>query len=179
MSIARSRFRSDHAFLTASRYVTEILEHQVDRRPQGQTLRRRRIDEYQTGDRLTRRKHGYEHIPANGHPEAFQMVETGARWLSDGRYHPGFAGSASAVPGDYVISSDAFRTRTYGIMSARTIPRSKSRRRRNDRDLQEREINKITPWFCSRPTKGLNYNVPMSGLLKVVAHPTTRRSDRL
>ncbi|MEO7729249.1 MAG: transporter substrate-binding domain-containing protein, partial [Burkholderiales bacterium] len=83
----------------------------------------------------------------------------------------------SRTPGDYVISSDAFSLpEPYGIMMRKDDPAFK--KLADDtmtKVYKSGEINKIyAKWFTSPvPPKGLNYNVPMSSLLKgVVANPT-------
>ena len=56
-------------------------------------------------------------ISANGHPEAFQMVETGraVAFVMDDILLAGLA-AQSRAPGDYEISADALSVEPYGIM---------------------------------------------------------------
>ncbi len=121
---------------------------------------------------------GMNIIPANGHPEAFQMVETGravAFVMDDILLYTLVA--QSRTPGDYVISSDAFAPpEPYGIMMRKDDPAFK---KVVDTAMiavyKSGEINKIyAKWFTSpTPPKGMNYNVPMSAQFKnLIAHPT-------
>lgn len=116
---------------------------------------------------------GMNIIPANGHPEAFQMVETGravAFVMDDILLYTLVAQSRN--PGDYVISSDALSLpEPYGIMLRRDDPAFK---KVVDNAMiqiyKSGEINKIyEKWFVRPvPPKGINYNVPMSALFKNV-----------
>jgi len=121
---------------------------------------------------------GMNIIPANGHTEAFQMVETGravAFVMDDILLYTLVAQSHN--PGDYVISSDAFSAaEPYGIMLRKDDP---SFKKVVDDALaavyKSPEINKIyAKWFTSpTPPKGLNYNVPMSAQIKnMFANPS-------
>ena len=60
---------------------------------------------------------GMNIISANGHPEAFQMVETGraVAFVMDDILLAGLA-AQSRTPGDYEISADALSVEPYGIM---------------------------------------------------------------
>jgi glutamate/aspartate transport system substrate-binding protein len=121
---------------------------------------------------------GMNIIPANGHPESFQMVETGravAFVMDDILLYTLVAQSRS--PGDYVISSDALSLpEPYGIMMRKDDPAFK---KVVDGAMsavyKSGEINKIyAKWFTSStPPKGLNYNVPMSAQFKnLIANPS-------
>jgi glutamate/aspartate transport system substrate-binding protein len=121
---------------------------------------------------------GMNIIPANGHPEAFQMVETGravAFVMDDILLYTLVA--QSRTPDDYVISADALSLpEPYGIMMRKDDPAFK---KVVDGAMtavfKSGEINKIyAKWFTSpTPPKGMNYNVPMSPQFKnLVAHPT-------
>jgi len=121
---------------------------------------------------------GMNIIPANGHPEAFQMVETGravAFVMDDILLYTLVA--SSRTPGDYVISSDALSLpEPYGIMLRKDDPAFK---KVVDNAMiavyKSGEINKIyDKWFTQAvPPKGINYNVPMAPQFKnVIAHPT-------
>ena len=121
---------------------------------------------------------GMNIIPANGHPEAFQMVETGravAFVMDDILLYTLVA--YSRTPGDYVISADATGLpEPYGIMLRKDDPAFK---KVVDNAMiaiyKSGEINKIyDKWFTQAvPPKGINYNVPMSPQFKnVIAHPT-------
>jgi glutamate/aspartate transport system substrate-binding protein len=121
---------------------------------------------------------GMNIIPANGHAEAFQMVETGravAFVMDDILLYTLVAQSRS--PSDYTISSDALSLpEPYGIMLRRDDPAFK---KVVDNAMiqiyKSGEINRIyDKWFTKPvPPKGINYNVPMSPAFKnVVAKPT-------
>lgn len=121
---------------------------------------------------------GMNIIAANGHPEAFQMVETGravAFVMDDILLYTLVAQSRS--PGDYVISSDALSLpEPYGIMMRKDDPAFK---KVVDNALaavyKSPEIAKIyQKWFNSpTPPKGLNYNVPMTPQMKnMFEHPS-------
>jgi len=121
---------------------------------------------------------GMNIIPANGHPEAFQMVETGravAFVMDDILLYTLVA--QSRAPGDYVISSDALSLpEPYGIMLRREDPAFKKVvDNAMIQTYKSGAINKIyDKWFVSPvPPKSINYNVPMSPLFKnVIANPT-------
>jgi glutamate/aspartate transport system substrate-binding protein len=120
---------------------------------------------------------GMHIISANGHPEAFQMVETGraAAFVMDDILLYSLA-AQSRRPADYQISSTALSVEPYGIMLRRDDPAFK---RVVDaamtRVYRSGEINAIyDKWFLKPiPPRGLNLNVPMSAQFKkVVAKPT-------
>ncbi len=168
-------------FLTASRYVTKKSSNikSIDDL-KGKTIvsTAGSTNIKQATDMNTAKNMGMNIIPANGHPEAFQMVETGraVAFVMDDIILSSLI-AQSRTPGDYVISSDAFSLpEPYGIMMRKDDPAFK---KVVDGAMtaiyKSGEVNKIyTKWFLQpTPPKGLNYNVPMSGLLKnVVAHPT-------
>jgi glutamate/aspartate transport system substrate-binding protein len=121
---------------------------------------------------------GMNIIPANGHAEAFQMVETGravAFIMDDILLYTLVAQSRS--PSDYTISSDALSLpEPYGIMLRHDDPAFK---KVVDNAMiaiyKSGEINRIyDKWFTKPvPPKGINYNVPMTPTFKnVVARPT-------
>ena len=120
---------------------------------------------------------GMNIISANGHPEAFQMVETGraAAFVMDDILLYSLA-AQSRNPKDYAISPQALSVEPYGIML-----------RKDDAEFKKvvdaamtkiyksGEINKIyAKWFEHPiPPKGINLAIPMSPQFKkVVAHPT-------
>src|SRR5436190_6367488 len=121
---------------------------------------------------------GLNIISSNGHPESFQMVETGraaAFAMDDILLYSLVAQSRN--PGDYHISSEATSVEPYGIML-----------RKDDKDFKKvvdgamtdlfksGEINKIyEKWFQKPiPPKNINLNIPMSPQMKkVVANPTS------
>jgi len=121
---------------------------------------------------------GMNIIPANGHPEAFQMVETGraVAFIMDDILLYTLVASAR-TPGDYTISSDALSlTEPYGIMLRKDDPAFK---KVFDNAMiqiyKSGDIVKIyNKWFTQPvPPKGINYNVPMSPQFKnLIANPT-------
>jgi glutamate/aspartate transport system substrate-binding protein len=118
---------------------------------------------------------GMNIISANGHPEAFQMVETGraVAFVMDDILLAGLA-AQSRSPNDYEISSVALSVEPYGIMV-----------RKDDKAVADKalsqvyksgEINAIyAKWFQKPvPPKNVNLNLPMSpALKKVMANPTS------
>jgi glutamate/aspartate transport system substrate-binding protein len=116
-------------------------------------------------------------ISANGHPEAFQMVETGravAFVMDDILLYSLVAQSRN--PRDYEISKEALSVEPYGIML-----------RKDDTAFKKvvdgamvntyksGAINAIyDKWFMKPvPPKGINLNLPMSEQFKkVIAKPT-------
>jgi glutamate/aspartate transport system substrate-binding protein len=126
----------------------------------------------------TAKNMGMNIIPANGHPEAFQMVETGravAFVMDDILLYTLVAQARS--PGDYVISSDALSLpEPYGIMMRKDDPAFKKVVDNAMTQIYKSgEILKIyDKWFTKPvPPKGINYNVPMTSQFKnVVANPT-------
>lgn len=120
---------------------------------------------------------GMSIISANGHPEAFQMVETGraAAFVMDDILLYSLQAS-SRNPKDFVISKDQLSLQPYGMMMRRNDPEFK---KVVDDALAQvfksGEINKIyEKWFMKKiPPKGIDLQVPMSAeLKKVIAHPT-------
>ena len=121
---------------------------------------------------------GMNIISANGHPEAFQMVETGraVAFVMDDILLYSLA-AQSRSPKDYEISPDALSVEPYGIML-----------RKDDTEFKKvvdaamtkiyksGEINGIyAKWFQKPiPPKGIDLNIPMSAQMKkVVANPTS------
>jgi glutamate/aspartate transport system substrate-binding protein len=168
-------------FLTASRYVTkksaniksiDDLKGKTIASTSGSTNIK------QATDLNAAKNMGMNIIPANGHPEAFQMVETGraVAFVMDDIILASLV-AQSRTPGDYVISTDAFSLpEPYGIMMRKDDPAFKKLVDATMTTIYKSgEINKIyAKWFQQpTPPKGLNYNVPMSPLLKnVVTNPT-------
>ena len=120
---------------------------------------------------------GMNIISANGHPEAFQMVETGraVAFVMDDILLFSLM-SQSRTPGDYVLSADALSVEPYGIMV-----------RKDDAAFKKvvdgamsalYKSGGLTPiyekWFLKPvPPKGINLNVPLGDAMKkVVANPT-------
>ncbi len=120
---------------------------------------------------------GMNIISANGHPEAFQMVETGraVAFVMDDIIMAGLA-AQSRTPTDYEISSVALSVEPYGIMLRKD---DKAFKAVADRAMQNvyksGQINAIyEKWFQKPvPPKGINMHLPMSeAFKKVVAKPT-------
>jgi glutamate/aspartate transport system substrate-binding protein len=120
---------------------------------------------------------GMNIISANGHPEAFQMVETGraVAFVMDDILLYSLA-AQSRNPKEYEISPIALSVEPYGIMLRKDDTAFKKVVDAAMVNIYKSgEINKIyDKWFLKPiPPKGLNLNVPMSALFKkVVAHPT-------
>jgi glutamate/aspartate transport system substrate-binding protein len=120
---------------------------------------------------------GMNIISANGHPEAFQMVETGravAFVMDDILLYSLVAQSRS--PKDYVISADALSVEPYGIMLRKDDAAFKKVVNAAMTNLYKSGQIRATydKWFLKPiPPKNINLNVPMSDQFKkVVANPT-------
>jgi len=122
-------------------------------------------------------KLGMNIISANGHPEAFQMVETGravAFVMDDILLYSLVA--QSRAPADYAISSIALSIEPYGIMLRKDDPAFKKVVDGAMTNLFK--SGQLAPiyekWFLKPvPPKGINLNVPMTDQFKkVVANPT-------
>src|SRR5881392_779548 len=120
---------------------------------------------------------GMNIISANGHPEAFQMVETGraVAFVMDDILLYSLA-AQSRSPGDYDISSEALSVEPYGIMLRKDDVAFKKVVNAAMTNLYKSgQINPIyEKWFQKPiPPKGINLNIPMSDQFKkVVANPT-------
>jgi len=120
---------------------------------------------------------GMNIISANGHPEAFQMVETGravAFVMDDILLYSLVAQSRN--PKDYVISAEALSVEPYGIMLRKDDAAFKKVVDAAMTNLYKSgQIRGIyDKWFLKPvPPKNINLNVPMSDQFKkVVANPT-------
>jgi glutamate/aspartate transport system substrate-binding protein len=120
---------------------------------------------------------GMNIISANGHPEAFQMVETGravAFIMDDILLYSLVA--QSRRPGDYAISPEALSVEPYGIMVRKDDEAFKKVvNAAMVNTYKSGAINAIyAKWFQKPiPPKNINLNVPMSAQFKkVVANPT-------
>ena len=120
---------------------------------------------------------GMNIISANGHPEAFQMVETGraVAFVMDDILLASLA-AQSRSPKNYEISKQGLSVEPYGIMLRKD---DKAFKDVVDRAMtaiyKSGQINAIyTKWFQKPiPPKGINLNLPMgSAMKKVVANPT-------
>jgi glutamate/aspartate transport system substrate-binding protein len=120
---------------------------------------------------------GMNIISANGHSEAFQMVETGraVAFVMDDILLYSLVAQAR-TPGDYVISPDALSIEPYGIMLRKDDTAFKKVVNAAMTNLYKSgQINAIyDKWFLKPvPPKGINLNVPMSAQFKaVIAKPT-------
>ena len=121
---------------------------------------------------------GMNIISANGHPEAFQMVETGraVAFVMDDILLAGLV-AQSRSPKDYEISSIALSVEPYGIMLRKD---DKAFKELADKALSQvyksGQVNAIySKWFQKPvPPKNVNLNLPMSpALKKVMANPTS------
>jgi glutamate/aspartate transport system substrate-binding protein len=121
---------------------------------------------------------GMNIISANGHPEAFQMVETGraVAFVMDDILLAGLA-AQSRNPKDYEISSVALSVEPYGIMLRKDDKAFKAAVDKAMADIYKSgQINAIySKWFEKPvPPKNVNLNLPMSpALKKVMANPTS------
>jgi glutamate/aspartate transport system substrate-binding protein len=173
-------FTNTH-FLTASRFVSKKankLDKIDDLKGKTVVSTSGTTNIKQLNDVNNDKKLGINVVPANGHAEAFLMVETdrAVAFVMDDILLASLAAS-SKTPDAYTISSDAFSLpEPYGIMVRREDPDFKKVADAATAKLyQSPEIAKIyTKWFESPiPPKGLNLKLPMSaGLKKAFANPT-------
>ena len=120
---------------------------------------------------------GMNIISANGHAEAFQMVETGraVAFVMDDILLYSLA-AQSRSPGDYAISPEALSVEPYGIMLRRDDAAFK--KVVDNAMIQTYKSGAIDAiygkWFLKPiPPRGLTLNVPMSDQFKkVIANPT-------
>ena len=121
---------------------------------------------------------GMNIISANGHPEAFQMVETGraVAFVMDDILLYSLA-AQSRTPADYEISKDALSVEPYGIMLRKDDAAFKKvADNAMTQVYKSGQINAIyAKWFQKPvPPKNINLNVPMSEQFKkVIAKPTS------
>jgi glutamate/aspartate transport system substrate-binding protein len=121
---------------------------------------------------------GMNIISANGHPEAFQMVETGraVAFVMDDILLAGLA-AQSRTPKDYEISSVALSVEPYGIMVRKDDAAFKKVVDAAMTQIYKSgQINAIyAKWFQKPvPPKNINLDLPMSAAFKkVVANPTS------
>jgi len=120
---------------------------------------------------------GMNIISANGHPEAFQMVETGraVAFVMDDILLASLVAN-SRNPGDFELSKEFLSLEPYGAMLRKDDPAFQ--KVADDATAQLYTSGKINAiydkWFMKPiPPKGINLNVPESEQLKkVFAHPT-------
>jgi glutamate/aspartate transport system substrate-binding protein len=121
---------------------------------------------------------GMNIISANGHPEAFQMVETGraVAFAMDDILLASLAASARS-PKDYAISAEATSVEPYGIMLRKDDKEFKAVVDKAMTQIYKSgQINAIySKWFEKPiPPKNINLNLPMGAAMKkVVANPTS------
>jgi glutamate/aspartate transport system substrate-binding protein len=177
-------FTNSH-FITASRYVTK------------KASKIRKIDDLkgktvvstsgttnikQLNDVNNEKKLGINVVPANGHAEAFLMVETdrAVAFVMDDILLASLVAS-SKTPDAYVISSDAFSLpEPYGIMLRKDDPAFKKVVDAATAKLYKSpQIAKLyTKWFESPiPPKGLNLKLPLSPALKKAFQNPTASGD--
>jgi glutamate/aspartate transport system substrate-binding protein len=173
-------FTTTH-FLTANRYVSKKSSNikSIDDLKGKTIVSTSGTTNIQQATQLNTTKNmGMNIIPANGHPEAFQMVETGravAFVMDDILLYTLVA--QARTPADYVISTDALSLpEPYGIMLRKDDPAFKKVvDNAMIQTYKSGEIAKIyDKWFLRPvPPKGINYNVPMSPQFKnLVANPS-------
>jgi glutamate/aspartate transport system substrate-binding protein len=121
---------------------------------------------------------GMNIVSANGHSEAFLMVETGraVAFAMDDILLAGLVASSKS-PGDYAIAPEALSVEPYGMMVRKDDAAfKKSVDAAITALFKSGAINKIyAKWFTSPiPPKGINMNVPMGAQLKkAIANPTS------
>ena len=120
---------------------------------------------------------GMNIISANGHPEAFQMVETGraVAFVMDDILLAGLVAN-SRNPGEFELSKDFLSLEPYGAMLRKDDPAFQ--KLADDATAALYKSPQMTAlydkWFMKPiPPKGVNLNVPMSAeLKKTLANPT-------
>lgn len=177
-------FTNSH-FVTASRYVSKKANKIAgidDLKGKTVVSTSGTTNIKQLNDVNNERKLGINIIPANGHAEAFLMVETdrAVAFVMDDILLASLVAS-SKTPGAYQISSDAFSLpEPYGIMLRRDDPAFKRVVDAATANVYKSgDIDKIyAKWFHSPiPPKGLNLNTPMSPALKKAYQNPTDSGD--
>jgi glutamate/aspartate transport system substrate-binding protein len=168
-------------FLTANRIVSKKsanLKSEADLKGKTLVSTSGTTNIKQLTDLNTSKNMGMNIIPANGHPEAFQMVETGRAvgFVMDDILLYSLVAS-SRNPSEYVISDFALSLpEPYGIMLRRDDPGFKKVvDNAMARLYKSGEAAKIyDKWFLKPvPPKNINLNVPLSGQMKnLFANPT-------
>jgi glutamate/aspartate transport system substrate-binding protein len=125
---------------------------------------------------------GMNIISANGHPEAFQMVETGraVAFVMDDILLYSLAAQARN-PSEYEISAVALSVEPYGIMLRKDDPAFKKIVDASTANTYKSgAINAIyDKWFLKPvPPKGINLNVPVSAPLKKAFSAPTDSGDQ-
>jgi glutamate/aspartate transport system substrate-binding protein len=124
---------------------------------------------------------GMNIISANGHPEAFQMVETGraVAFVMDDILLAGLIAN-SRSPGDFEISKDYLSLEPYGAMLRKDDP--EFQKVCDDATAALYKSPQMAAlydkWFMKPiPPKNVNLNVPMSEQLKKALANPTRSGD--
>ena len=168
-------------FLTANRIVSKKsanLKSEADLKGKTMVSTSGTTNIKQLTDLNTSKNMGMNIIPANGHPEAFQMVETGRAvgFAMDDILLASLVAS-SRNPSEFVISDFALSLpEPYGIMMRKDDPAFK--KVVDDaisRLYKSGEVVKIyNKWFTQPvPPKGINMNLPVSPTMKnLFANPT-------
>ncbi|HUQ28092.1 MAG TPA: amino acid ABC transporter substrate-binding protein [Usitatibacter sp.] len=125
---------------------------------------------------------GMNIVSANGHPEAFQMVETGraVAFVMDDILLYSLA-AQSRNPSEYEISAIALSVEPYGIMLRKDDPAfQKIVDASTANTYKSGAINAIyEKWFLKPvPPKGINLNVPVSAPLKKVFGAPTNSGEQ-
>jgi glutamate/aspartate transport system substrate-binding protein len=168
-------------FLTANRVVSKKsanLKSEADLKGKTMVSTSGTTNIKQLTDVNTSKNMGMNIIPANGHPEAFQMVETGRAVgfaMDDILLYSLVASSRN--PSEFVISDWALSLpEPYGIMLRKDdAPFKKIADNAMTRLYKSGEAAKIyDKWFLKPvPPKGINLNVPLSPQMKnLFANPT-------
>jgi glutamate/aspartate transport system substrate-binding protein len=168
-------------FLTANRVVskkTAGLKSEADLKGKTMVSTSGTTNIKQLTDLNTSKSMGMNIIPANGHPEAFQMVETGRAVgfaMDDILLYSLVASSRN--PSEFVISDWALSLpEPYGIMLRRDDPAFKKVvDAAVTRLYKSGEINGLyDKWFLKPiPPKNINLNVPLTAQMKnMFANPT-------
>jgi glutamate/aspartate transport system substrate-binding protein len=177
-------FTNTH-FLTASRFVSKKankLDKIDDLKGKTVVSTSGTTNIKQLNDVNNERKLGINVVPANGHAEAFLMVETdrAVAFVMDDILLASLVAS-SKTPGAYQISSDAFSLpEPYGIMLRKDDPNFKKVvDAATAKVYKSGEVEKIyTKWFQSPiPPKGLNLNTPLHPSLKKAFQNPTDTAD--
>src|SRR6185436_10573771 len=124
---------------------------------------------------------GMNIISANGHPEAFQMVETGraVAFVMDDILLAGLVAN-SRNPGEFEFSKEFLSLEPYGIMLRKDDPSFQKVADDATADLfKSGKIDAIyDKWFMKAiPPKGVNLNVPQSEQLKRIFKNPTHTGD--
>jgi len=124
---------------------------------------------------------GMNIVSANGHPEAFQMVETGraVAFVMDDILLAGLIAN-SRNPGEFAVSKEFLSLEPYGIMLRKDDPEFQKVADDATAELYKSgKINAIyEKWFMKPiPPKGINMNVPESEQLKKIFKNPTHTGD--